>query len=75
MAQLAAEEKRAGRTLEDRLDAIAARYGRHATEPVTLLLEGADGLERMRAIMAAVRAGPPATLSGRPVTGSAPSPR
>jgi phosphomannomutase len=68
LAQLAAESKRAGRSLEQRLDAIAARYGRHATEPVTLLLEGADGLERMRAIMAAVRADPPATLLGRPVT-------
>ena len=46
MAQLAAQEKRAGRTLADRLDDIAARYGRHATEPVTLELEGADGAER-----------------------------
>jgi phosphomannomutase len=68
MAQLAAEERRAGRTLEERLDAIAARYGRHATEPVTLQLEGADWLERMRTIMARVRAGPPPTLLGRPVT-------
>jgi phosphomannomutase len=68
MAQLAAEEKRAGRTLEERLDAIAARYGRHATEPVTLQLEGPDWLERMRAIMAAVRANPPRTLGGRMVT-------
>jgi phosphomannomutase len=68
MAQLAAEERRAGRTLEQRLDAIAARYGRHATEPVTLQLEGADGLARMRSIMAAVRAQPPAALLGRPVT-------
>jgi phosphomannomutase len=68
MAQLAAEEKRAGRTLEQRLDAIAARYGRHATEPVTLHLEGPDWLERMRAIMASVRADPPRTLGGRPVT-------
>jgi len=68
LAQLAAEERRAGRTLEDRLDAIAARYGRHATAPVTLVLEGADGLERMREIMARVRAAPPAALLGRPVT-------
>jgi phosphomannomutase len=68
MAQLAAEEKRAGRTLVDRLDDIAARYGRHATAPLTLELAGAGGLERMRRIMAALRADPPATLLGRPVT-------
>jgi phosphomannomutase len=68
MAQLAAHEKRAGRTLADRLDHIAARYGRHATEPVTIELEGADGAERRERIMAALRAEPPRTLLGRPVT-------
>jgi phosphomannomutase len=68
MAQLAAQEKRAGRTLADRLDDIAARYGRHATEPVTIELEGADGAARRERIMAALRADPPRTLLGRPVT-------
>ena len=68
MAQLAAEEKRAGRTLADRLDDIAARYGRHATEPVTIELAGADGAARRERIMAALRADPPRTLLGRPVT-------
>ena len=48
MAQLAANEKRAGRTLADRLEAIAARYGRHATAQLTLELDGAGGQERMR---------------------------
>jgi phosphomannomutase len=67
MAQLAATEKRAGRTLTDRLEAIAARYGAHATDQVTLELEGADGQERMRRIMARLRAEPPATLLGRPL--------
>ena len=56
MAQLAATEKRAGRTLQDRLDAIAARYGAHATDQLTLELEGADGQARMRAIMDRLRA-------------------
>ena len=69
LAQLAAAERAAGRTLADRLDAIAARHGRHATAPITLVLEGADGLARMRAIMDAVRADPPSALLGRPVTG------
>jgi phosphomannomutase len=68
LAQLAAVERRAGRTLADRLDDIAARFGRHATEPVTLELEGPGGTERRERIMAALRADPPATLLGRPVT-------
>jgi phosphomannomutase len=67
LAQLAALEKRAGRTLADRLDDIAARFGRHATEPVTRELAGPDGTARRERIMAALRADPPATLLGRPV--------
>ena len=67
MAELAAAERARGRTLEQRLDAIAERFGRHATEPVTLVLEGADGLERMRAIMDGVRAHPPGALLGNEV--------
>jgi phosphomannomutase len=68
MAQLAAQEKRAGRSLADRLDDIATRFGRHATEPVTIELEGSDGAARRERIMAALRADPPRTLLGRPVT-------
>ena len=67
MAQLAAACRARGETLEDRLDWIAERFGRHATEPVTLVLEGADGLARMRAIMDRVRAHPPGALLGREV--------
>jgi phosphomannomutase len=67
VAQLAATEKRAGRTLEDRLDAIAARFGAHATDQLTLELEGADGQARMRRIIDALRNDPPASLLGRPL--------
>ena len=74
MAQLAATEKRAGRTLQDRLDAIAARYGAHATDQLTLELEGADGQARMRAIMDRLRREPPAALLGRPLEPSTTSP-
>ena len=67
MAQLAATEKRAGRTLQDRLEAIAARYGAHATDQLTLELEGADGQERMRGITERLRHDPPPALLGRPL--------
>jgi phosphomannomutase len=67
MAQLVAAEKRAGRTLQDRLEAIAARFGAHATDQLTLELEGAGGQERMGRVTARLRAEPPATLLGRPL--------
>ena len=67
IAQLAAAEKRAGRTLGDRLEAIAARFGHHLTDQLTLELPGAEGLERIRGLMAELRARPPAALLGRPV--------
>ena len=67
VAQLAARERRAGRTLGDRLEAIAERFGLHATDQITIELEGAAGPERMARTMAALRADPPSTLLGRPV--------
>jgi phosphomannomutase len=67
VAQLAATEKHAGRTLEDRLDAIAARYGAHATDQLTLELEGADGQEKMRRITDRLRREPPPSLLGQPL--------
>jgi phosphomannomutase len=69
VAQLAAQERRAGRTLADRLDAISSRVGLHLTDQVTVELEGADGPRRAARIMAALRADPPWTLLGRPVAG------
>jgi phosphomannomutase len=69
MAQLAAALRARGETLEQRLDALAERFGRHAVEPVTLVLEGPGGLQRMRAIMDRVRAHPPGALLGREVLG------
>ena len=67
VAQLAATEKRAGRTLADRLDAIAQRFGLFATDQLTLEFEGAGALPRMRRIIDGLRAEPPATLLGRPL--------
>ena len=65
VAQLAASEKRAGRTLQDRLEAIAARYGAHATDQLTLELEGPEGPRRMRRITDRLRSDPPRALLGR----------
>jgi len=60
-AALAAE----GRTLPDRLDELAAEFGRHSTAQISVRV---DDLGRIAATMAALRADPPRTLLGRPAT-------
>ncbi len=60
MAQLAAAEKAAGRTLEDRLDDLAERFGAHATGQLTVEGAGDDVVDRLREA-------PPSSLLGRPL--------
>jgi phosphomannomutase len=55
LMELAAHEAAAGRTLFDRLDAIALRIGLSVTDQVTVVLPGLDGLQRIGRIMAAWR--------------------
>jgi phosphomannomutase len=62
---LAAELKAAGRTLADRLDEIATRYGVYETDQLAVRV--AD-LELITAAMARLRSHPPAELDGEPVT-------
>ena len=61
LLELAAELKAAGRTLVDRLDEIAERYGLHATDQLSMRV--AD-LSLIGNAMARLRAEPPATLGG-----------
>ena len=63
-AELAAGLKAEGRTVHDRLDDLARRHGLHATDQVSLRLDGPDGSERIAAIMAALRSDPPTALGG-----------
>lgn len=64
MVEVAALAAREGLTIADRLDAIAARYGRHLTAERSVRLDP----ERGRAAVAAMRAAPPAEVGGRAVT-------
>ena len=50
-------------TLQDRLDAIAARFGRHVIADLSVRLDPAVGAEWVRAI----EASPPAEVGGRTV--------
>ncbi|WP_405744022.1 phospho-sugar mutase [Streptomyces sp. NBC_01525] len=65
ITELAAELKRSGRTLADLLDDLAVEYGLHATDQLSVRVEDlsliADAMRRLRAT-------PPATLAGLPVS-------
>jgi phosphomannomutase len=68
-AELAATEKAAGRTVQDRLDDLARELGVHATGQQSLLVEGHDGLSLMTAAVDRLAAAPPATLAGTALAG------
>ena len=60
MAEVAALAKRDGVSLQDRLDALADRFGRHVTAERSIRLTPAEAT----VAMAALRADPPASLGG-----------
>ena len=66
-AELVAELKARGRTVHDRLDDLAAEHGLHATDQLSLRLDGVDGVARIAAIMTQLRADPPGALGERSV--------
>jgi len=65
MAARAAELRAQGRTVLDRLDELAERYGVHATDQISLRVED---LGVISAAMRHLRASPPAELTGRAVS-------
>jgi len=68
VAGIAAEAKREGQTIADRLDDIARRFGLYVTDQFFIELPGASGARRIGRIMAELRRSPPTELLGRPVT-------
>jgi phosphomannomutase len=64
LMDLAAFEKARGRTLLDRLDAIANEIGASVTDQVALTLPGLDGMARIARIMKTWREAPPESLAG-----------
>jgi phosphomannomutase len=65
VAELAAGLKTEGRTLADRLDELAAEFGVHATDQLSVRV---DDLAEIGAAMGRARQRPPATLLGAPLT-------
>ena len=65
LLRLAAELKAAGRTIADRLDEIDAEFGPHTTTQHSVRVEH---LGQIADMMARLRAAPPSSLAGEPVT-------
>jgi phosphomannomutase len=65
VAELVATLKPRGSSLLQRLDELAGEYGRYATDQISVRV---DDLSIITDTMARLRADPPATLLGRPVT-------
>jgi phosphomannomutase len=61
VAELAAQLKAEGRTLDDQLDEIARTYGLHATDQLSVRV---TDLSRITAAMTALRTAPPTSLGG-----------
>ena len=63
MAEIAAVAESEGRTLQDRLDSIADRFGRYVTAELSVKMPPADGA----AWVASIEADPPSEVGGRAV--------
>ena len=68
-AEVAAYAKAHGVTLDDLLDRIYLQFGYYLEQSNWLVLEGAEGAARIKRLVEAYRANPPATLDGARVTG------
>jgi phosphoglucomutase/phosphomannomutase len=67
LAELAARAKAQHLSLHQKLDALFRRYGCHAESQFSVTMPGAEGMDRMKALMARFRSEPPARLAGLPV--------
>jgi phosphoglucomutase/phosphomannomutase len=64
LAELAARAKARGQTLAEKLDELFLRYGCHAEKTISVTMPGAEGMDRMMALMTQFRENPPAALGG-----------
>jgi phosphomannomutase len=67
-AEAVAELKAQGRSVRDRLSDLAREHGLHATDQLSLRLDGPEGGDRIAAIMARLRTDPPDALGDHAVT-------
>ena len=68
LAEYAAELKKEGKTLWDRLKELYLEYGLYIERLDTIVCPGAKGFDEMQAMMTNVRTAPPAEIDGHTVT-------
>jgi phosphoglucomutase/phosphomannomutase len=68
LAELAAQEKSAGQTLHEKLDALYWQFGCHAESQISVTLPGSEGMAQMAALMKKFREDPPREIAGDKVT-------
>ena len=66
--EMTAWYKDKGMTLAQAMDALYEKYGFYRNDLASFTFEGAEGMQKMAAIMENLRANPPKTLDGKEVT-------
>ncbi len=64
LAELAAQVKKAGQSLHQKLDSLYWQYGYHAESQISVVMPGSQGMQQMAALMAKFRSEPPRELAG-----------
>jgi len=67
IAELAAQCKAAGETLQQKLDSLYWQHGCHAERTVSQTMPGSEGMTRMKELMTRLRTEPPKSLGGMKV--------
>ena len=67
VAEMAAHYYRKGMTLLDALNALYEKYGWYREKTLNLVMPGLDGLQKMKALMSALRENPPTEIGGEEV--------
>ncbi len=62
--EMSAYYKKLGMTLIDALDALYEKYGLYAEKMIDIYMEGLDGIENRKKVMASLRTNPPSELGG-----------
>ena len=69
IAEMAAHYFAMGMTLADALESLYEKYGFFGEKTLNLVMPGLDGLEKMKKLMASLRAAPPKEIGGTVVLG------
>ena len=67
VAEMAAHYHQKGMTLLDALNALYEKYGWYREKTLNLVMPGLDGLQKMKALMSALRENPPTEIAGEEV--------